>query len=183
MKTKKNKRSSLTKTKKANTLRKISIPIDFTKKDKGYDTLLNKKLIDFVFKSIKEGHNLIQTQDYKPFYLNKPTILHLQSKKVSKWKLYEDWSDIQCKEFNDFIKTSPCKTGKKRSKIFYKLKSNPHIGGFTTYLVSLHLNAVTKQEHLTFVSALRQTFKSKPVYIHNEDLDWLHLKEYKKELL
>ena len=138
--------------------------------------------------NIKEGYNLIQTQENKPFYCQGTTIMSLQAIKVSSWPQTIEWDKmrdkkqafIQCKVFNDWIKISPCSIGNK-SKIFVRLKSNPHIGGFATYLMGIFAGYITESKHKEFVNAVKLTFKEKPIYIHNQDVDWFHMKEYKKE--
>ena len=153
----------------------FSTKVDFTNEDKGYSDLLNPKLLNFIFKNLSDNKNMINTQKGKPFFVNKKTILHLRSKKWKSWGYYPTWEQIQCKEFNHFIKHTPCDIGK-NVKIFVKIKSTPQIAGFANYILSLHLGLITKAEHFEFVNALQKTFKDKPIINHNEDLDWFHLK-------
>ena len=156
---------------------KISIEIDFTDSEFGYSDMLNKKLLNFVIDNMKKGRNLTQTQDNKPFFVYKKSKLHLQAVSVKSWKQYPSWNQIQCKKYNDFIKTSPCKIGT-NTKIFVKLKSNEYFGGFSTYIVALHLGIIDKKDHIEFVKSMKKTFKNNPVRVHNEDVDWFHLKQY-----
>ncbi len=65
------------------------------------------------------------------------------------------------------------------NKIFIKLRSNPLIGGLTTYLMAIQLGIINEKKHKSFVKALQYTFGNKDIYIHNTDVDWFHLKEYK----
>jgi hypothetical protein len=58
-------------TKKKNNISKITIDVDFTSADKGYNDLLNPKLLSFLHKNMKKGNNLINTQQFKPFFLKK----------------------------------------------------------------------------------------------------------------
>lgn len=154
---------------------KFSINVDFTNKDKGYSDLLNPKLLNFIFKNLSNNKNLINTQDGKPFFVNKKTTLHLRAKKWKDWRDYPTWDEIQCKKFNNFIKHTPCNIGK-NVKIFVKVKSTPQIAGFANYILSLHLGLITKEQHFEFVNALQETFTDKPIVNHNEDLDWFHLR-------
>ena len=154
---------------------KFSTKIDFTNNDKGYSDLLNPKLLNFILKNLSDNKNMINTQDGKPFFVNKKTILHLRAKKWKDWVSYLTWDEIECKKFNDFIKHTPCNIGK-NVKIFVKIKSTPQIAGFANYILSLHLGSITKIQHFEFVTALQKTFGDKPIINHNEDLDWFHLK-------
>ena len=76
-----------------------------------------------------------------------------------------------------FIKISPCKIGTV-NKVFVKLKSNKQIGGFATYLRALQFGIIDKEKHIQFITALQKTFGINPIRIHNEDVDWFHLKQY-----
>tara|TARA_B100000575_G_C23130022_1_gene655371 strand:- start:1881 stop:2450 length:570 start_codon:yes stop_codon:yes gene_type:complete len=172
--------------KNSNSSNKISITIDFTKEDKGYRDFLNPKLLEFIERNIKKGNNLIQTQDNKPFYVNKKCRLHLQAVPFKKWKLNPEWNNIdndlesiQCKKYNDFIKTSPCKIGK-NLKVFVKLKSNTLMAGLTNYILALHTKLLTEKNHISFVNSLSETMKDKPIIVNNEDVTWFHLKSLVK---
>lgn len=155
---------------------KISVDIDFTSLDFGYSDMLNKRLLNFVMENIKKGLNLIRTQDNKPFYVTKKTKLQLQAVSVKSWKQYPSWNDIQCKKYNDFIKMTPCKIGT-NTKVFVKLKSNEYFAGFSTYILAIHLGIIDKKKHIEFVKSMKKTFKHNPIRVHNEDVDWFHLKQ------
>ncbi len=173
------------KVKKSSSNRKIKINIDWDSSDNGFSSLYNSKVLDFVIKNIKDGYNLIQTQEDKPFLCNGKSIMYLQAIKVKSWSQNPDWNKIndknkfiKCKIFNDWIKTSPCDIGNK-SKMFVKLKSNSFIGGLATYLISMFSGYINIDKHKEFVKAMKQTFKNKSIIIHNQDVDWFHMKEYK----
>jgi hypothetical protein len=175
-------------TKKKDNYRKLKININWDSDDNGYAELNNNKVFRFVFNSIQDGYNLIQTQYKKPFYANGKTVLHLQAVKCKKWKLTPHWNEnevthtndtfLSCTNYVDWIKLSPCAIGRDRAKIFLKLKSNEKIAGFSTYLMGIFSGNITLDKHKIFVNAIKYTFKDKPIYIHNEDVDWFHLKEY-----
>lgn len=165
--------------KRKNKINKISIHINFLSKDKGYNDFLNPRLIKFMYDNIKIGNNLIQTQPNKYFFVNKKNILYLQAIPIKKWKSNPEWNEIQCKKKNDFIKSSPCNIGNKL-KLFVKLKSNEYIGGLSVYLMALHLGLIDKEKHIFFINELFKVMNNKPIIIHNEDVDWFHLKEYYK---
>ena len=156
---------------------KITISIDFTSKDKGYNSLMNKKILTFLHNNIKKGKNLIQTQHNKPFYVKK-TKIYLQAVSIKKWNIENSWDKILCKKYNDFIKHTPCNRGSS-TKLFVKIKSSKIIGGFGCYLMALHMGIISKKQHIQFVTALKKIFKSNPIIIHNEDVDWFHLKQLK----
>ena len=169
-------------TKKKNNRSKITIDVDFTSADKGYNDLLNPKLLSFLHNNMKQGNNLINTQKFKPFFLKKKTKLHLQAIPIKKWTFgSQSWKNILCEEYNDFIKMTPCDIGK-NTKLFVKLKSNQNIGGLSTYLMALQLGIIDLEKHKQFVKALNKTFKSNPIIIHNLDVDWFHLKQYNPSL-
>jgi hypothetical protein len=161
---------------------KISIPIDWDSRDHGYSALSSSKVYKFILKNLSEGNNLIQTQHNKSFKPKGKTVLKLQAVKFKSWKLSPKWENnksgnfIQCKDFNEFIKTTPCNTGKKRSKIFLKFKSNKKVAGFGTYLLRIYSGDIDEKKHSQFVKAIKKTFKNSSVIIHNEDMDWFHMK-------
>jgi len=167
-------------TRKKKSVSKISINVDFSAADKGYSDLLSPKLLQFLYRNIKKGNNLINTQTYRPFYIKKTT-LHLKAQTINKWPLTPSWGDILCKDYNNFIKTTPCEIGK-NTKVFVKLKSNKNIAGFSAYLIALHLGIIDLTKHTEFVTALEKTFKGNGVIIHNLDVNWFHLKQYHKIL-
>ena len=43
--------------------------------------------------------------------------------------------------------------------------------------MGLHLGLIDETSHKQFVSALQKTFKKNNVRVHNEDVDWFHLKK------
>lgn len=177
-KTLKKRKTSNKKTRSNRKLNKISIQINFNARDKGYSDFLNPRLISFVMKNINKGNNLIQTQDDKHFVVYKKNYLHLQAIPVKKWAQYPSWNEIQCSKINEFIKASPCNIGI-NNKIFLKLKSNSYIGGFGTYIMALHLGFIDENQHKKFIETMQKIFKKNDVRVHNEDVDWFHLKQAK----
>lgn len=153
---------------------KLVVNIDFTKDDNGFQDLQQSKLVSFMYNNIKKGNNLIQTQNDKPFKVTERSKLYLQAVPVKKWNNYPSWKEIKCKTYNNFIKISPCTIGM-NNKIFIKLRSNPLIGGLTTYLMAIQLGIINEKKHKSFVKALQYTFGNKDIYIHNTDVDWFHL--------
>ena len=147
----------------------------------------NNRVLRFLMNSIKNGYNLIQTQPKKPFYCKGKTTLYLQAVKVKSWPVTPNWDRhgkkdyIKCMTFKNWIKISPCTKGRKNAKIMIKLKSNRFVGGFATYLLSIFSGYITLNKHKEFVKAIQQAFKHKPAYIHNQDVDWFHIKEYIKQ--
>lgn len=110
------------------------------------------------------------------------TILKLQAIRVTDWPIKPNWNNedktnnfIQCKKYNTWIKTYPCKVGKKRGKVFLKYKGNKHVAGFATYLLRIILGEITQEMHNDFVKAIQKTFKNKTVKIDNLDVDWFHM--------
>ena len=180
-KTKKEKTKKLKKNKKTKKIvsskksNKITISIDLGSKDKGYKVLKSKRIQKFLLENIKNGNNLIQTQHMKSFKVKGKTKMYLQAVKYKKWKFNPTWKEIKCKKYNDWLKTTPCDIGK-RLKIFIKYKSNEHVAGFGVYLIHLLTGEIDLKKHTQFVEALQKTMKNGDVYIHNEDVDWLHLK-------
>tara|TARA_B100001027_G_scaffold205911_1_gene169087 strand:+ start:2463 stop:3041 length:579 start_codon:yes stop_codon:yes gene_type:complete len=165
----------------------ISIPINWNSQDSGFSDLKNEKVFKYLLNNLKEGYNLIQTQPDKSFYVNKKSTLFLQSIKFDSWPSALSWNKknvsskkipLLCKSYNKWIKTTPCKKGKKnREKIFLKMKSNTYVGGFGVYLWRIFSGEINEEDHKIFVKALKDTFKNKPIYIHNTDVDWFHAKE------
>lgn len=152
-------------------VQRISIPIDFDSPDAGYASL--QSLFPFLLKQIQKGNNLIQT--YQPFTTHKTT-LYLQAKRVTEWPACLKWNEIKCKSHSDWLKMSPCDIG--QEKIFVKYKSNTHVAGFGVYLLMMMAGEITLEKHKEFVKLLQKTLSK--VIIHNEEVDWFHLKEYKK---
>jgi hypothetical protein len=150
----------------------ISIPIDFDAEDAGYSVLKSKRMVHFLLDSIRSGNNLIQT--YKPFTLHQTT-LYLRSKPFKKWTNQPTWDEIQCEAPTDWLKRTPCKIGK-NNKLFAKYKSNETVAGFAIYLWNIVSGEITEDMHKEWMKQLRKTVK-KEVVIHNEDVDWFHVKE------
>lgn len=145
------------------------IDIDWDSPDGGYSVLRSKRVVQYVLKSIKDGNNLIQT--CKPFTTHKTKIC-LKSKSFNKWQSPE-WSDVKCKSVNQWIKTTPCTVGTS-TKIFIKYKSNEYAAGFAIYLLMIMAGEITEKMHLEFVRALQIMDNC---IIHNEDVDWFHIKQ------
>jgi hypothetical protein len=152
--------------------RKFSISIDFDAPDAGYSVLKSKRMVSFLLQSIQQGYNLIHT--YKPFCAHQTT-LHLTSKKVTSWPKTPSWDEILCKSSSDWLKEAPCEIGT-RKKIFVKYKSNKQVAGFGIYLWMILGGEITEPMHKEFVKRLQYVFK-KDIIIHNEDVDWFHLKD------
>ena len=150
---------------------RISIPIDFDSPDAGYASL--QSLFPFLLKQLQKGNSLLQT--YQPFTTHK-TKLCLQAKRVTSWPVDLKWSDIKCKANSDWLKVSPCEIGNDHKKIFVKYRSTPYVGGFGVYLLMMMAGEITLEKHKEFVKLLQKTFSK--VIIHNEEVDWFHLKEY-----
>ena len=170
--------SKRTKKLQKNMPNKIKISIDWNATDKGYSILTSKKVKNFLFENIKNGNNLIQTQHNKPFSVNGKTILHLQAVPFKNWKLKPKWNDIECKEFSNWLKGTPCSIGKKRAKMFIKYESNNNVAGLATYLLQLFSGVLDINDHKLFVKTLKSLMKHNLVLIHNEDVHWFHLKQY-----
>ena len=168
---------------------RINIKINWNSKDCGYSSLKDRKVFNFLIKSLTRKQNLVQTQPNKPFYVNQnnETILSLQSIKHRKWKKTPKWNGdgnkcensgcLQCSDLVDWLKGSPCSFGKKRKKLFVKYKSNIYIGGFGTYLMRLFTGDIDEKMHIKFVKTIKKLFRDKPIIIHNEDVDWFHMKQ------
>ena len=178
---------------------RISITIDFQKKDKGYTDFLQPRLVSFLMRNIAQGNNLVQTQEGKPFVAYKKNKLFLQCVPVKKWKQTPQWDEIKCESIGTTMKATPCDIGR-NTKLFYKTKSTTHVGGLGIYIMGLVLgfikgnlkvplspsvprNSKTRSQGvggdeipLEFVQALQKTFKKRPICVHNEDVDWFHLK-------
>jgi hypothetical protein len=148
----------------------IAIPIDFDSPDAGYASL--KSLFPFLLKQIQKGNNLIQ--NYQPFTTHK-TIIVLQAIRFTARPLRPTWNEIKCKSRSDWLKVSPCDIGTKK-KIFVKYKSNNHVAGFGVYLLMMMAGEITLEKHKEIVKLLQKTLSN--VIIHNEEVDWFHLKEY-----
>jgi len=149
----------------------FTIDIDWDVPDGGYSVLRSKRMAHFLFKSLEKGHNLIQTS--KPFTTNK-TKLCLRSKRYTEWPKTPTWEEILCKDKSDWLKTTPCEIGKNK-KMFVKYKSNEYAAGFAIYLIQIITGEITVKRHLEFVKVMKKTMTN--VTIHNEDVDWFHMKE------
>ena len=147
----------------------VIIPIDWNTDDAGYSVLTSKKMIQF---ALYNKNNLIQT--YKPFKLDK-TKLYLQAVSVNAWSSKPAWKNIECNQINSWIKTTPCNIGK-NIKMFVKLKGNKTHAGLGSYIYALASGKITKEKHKIFVQELKILMKDRDVIIHNEDVDWFHLK-------
>lgn len=168
---------------------KINIKINWNSKDYGYSSLKDTRVFNFLIKSLTKKQNLVQTQINKPFYvnLNKTTMLNLQSVKQTKWKRTPTWNGgekkcvapgcLECTDVVDWLKGSPCSFGKKRKKLFVKYKSNVYLGGFGTYLMRLFTGDIDEKTHIEFVKTIKKIFRNKPIIIHNEDVNWFHMKQ------
>jgi hypothetical protein len=150
---------------------KLSIPINFDLPDAGYSVLKSKKVIHYLLAQLQRGNNLIQT--CKPFTLHQTTLC-LQSKKFTQWVNKPTWNDISCTSDSDWIKRTPCTIGK-NNKVFVKYRSNEYVAGFGIYLLMIMSGEITEKKHVEFISVLRKTMTH--VIVHNEDVDWFHLKE------
>lgn len=151
----------------------FSMHIDFDAEDAGYSVLKSKRMVHFLLDSVGQGNNLIQT--YKPFTLHKTTLC-LRSKPFKDWANRLSWDEIQCTSASSWIKKTPCKIGK-NNKLFAKYKSNEMVAGFGIYLWNILSGEITETMHKEWVKELRSIIK-KEVIIHNEDVDWFHVKEF-----
>jgi len=149
----------------------FSIDIDWDAEDGGYSVLRSKRMAKFLFKSLEKGHNLIQT--YRSFSTHK-TKLYLRAKTFTKWPKTPTWNEILCDDNNYWIKSTPCKIGSNK-KMFVKYKSNEYAAGFAIYLLMIITGEITETMHLEFVTVMKKTMTN--VTIHNEDVDWFHLKQ------
>ena len=154
-------------------INKISIPINWDSDDCGYKILRNKKVKTFLSQNFKKGNNLIQT--FKHFKGNGRTTLHLRAIPVKSWPIKISWGEIKCKHYKNWLKATPCDWGSTR--IFVKLKSNKKIAAFGLYLDKLIKGKISKKKHIEFVSLMKEIMGNKPIQIHNEEVDWFHIKE------
>jgi len=129
-------------------------------------------MVHFLLESVRTGNNLIQT--YRPFTLHK-TSLCLRSKPFKDWTNRLTWEEILCEAPSLWIKKTPCKIGK-NNKLFAKYKSNEMVAGFGIYLWNIVSGEITEAMHKEWVQELKSIIK-KEVIIHNEDVDWFHVKE------
>jgi len=149
----------------------FTIDIDWDSDDAGYSVLKSKKMVNYLLKNLARGNNMIQT--YKPFTVHKTT-LYLRAKRVKSWVDYPEWDKIGCKPDNEWIQSTPCTIGQNR-KMFVKYKSNEHVAGFAIYLLMIMSGEISVEKHKQFVAVMQRTMDH--VIIHNEDVDWLHLKQ------
>lgn len=147
---------------------KLTISIDWTADDAGYSVLTSKKMVEFAL----NNHNMIQT--YKPFTMSK-TKLYLKAVSIDAWPKKPTWKSIECKEINTWIKTTPCDIGK-NIKMFVKLKGTKTHAGLGSYIHALVTGKITEEKHKIFVKELMVLMKDREIIIHNEDIDWFHLK-------
>jgi hypothetical protein len=145
------------------------INIDWKSEDAGYSVLTSKKMIRF---ALYNKNNLIQT--YKPFKLSK-TKLYLRAVSVKTWPNTPTWDEINCKTINSWIKTTPCDIGSS-TKMFLKLKGTKNHAGLGSYIYALTTGLITKEHHKFFVKELSRVMQNKYIWIHNEEVDWFHLK-------
>jgi hypothetical protein len=144
------------------------IDIDWKSEDAGYSVLTSKKMIRFAL----YNKNLIQT--YKPFKLGK-TKLYLRAISLQTWPNTPTWDEIQCTTVNSWIKTTPCDIGS-HTKMFLKLKGTKRHAGLGSYIYALSTGKITKEKHKRFVQELMHVMQDKNISIHNEEVDWFHLK-------
>lgn len=72
--------------------------------------------------------------------------------------------------------STPCSIGQNR-KMFVKYKSNEYVAGVAVYLLMVMSGEITLKKHKQFVSVMQRTMDR--VIVHNEDVDWFHLKQFK----
>lgn len=156
----------------------LILNINFNNKDRGYSILKSNKVKQFLFYNINNGNNLIQTIPNTYFHLYKNTKLSLRAIPYYQWIKPLKWSDIQCDNKHKDIKGSPCLNYNTHKKIFYKLKSNQQIAGFGIYLYNLMNNNITLKQHIEFIDNLKKIMNKDKVYIHNQEVDWFHIKSY-----
>jgi len=152
-------------------MNRLSIDINWDADDSGYSALTSSRVIKFVMINLSKGNNLIQT--YKSFLTHGKTTLCIQAKRYTTWPQQLEWEDLKCATQNKWILASPCNVGN-RNKLFIKYKSNSFIAGFSLYLMALYMGEITLEKHKEFVRILQKTMKE--AYIHNEDVDRLHIK-------
>lgn len=173
----KTKKINKKKTKKAKFVKKankITIPINWAAKDKGYSVLKSKRVMKFLFENIKNGNNLIQTQFMKPFKARGKTKIHLQAVKFNAFTTDIEWKEIKCKKYKDWLKMQPCGVGK-NLKLFAKYESNENIAGFALYLIHLFTGEINLEKHKQFVKAMQKTMKDRSVFIDCMNVKWFHI--------
>jgi hypothetical protein len=60
--------------------------------------------------------------------------------------------------------------------MFVKLKGTAKHAGLGSYIHALVTGKITKEKHKIFVKELMVLMKDREIIIHNEDVDWFHLK-------
>jgi len=166
-------------TKKQNNKNYLILDINFNSKDRGYHILKSDKVKQFLLSNVKKGNNLIQTIPDTYFYLYKKTTLSLRAIPYYHWiKPNLKWNDIYCDIKDKNIKGTPCQLHNTHKKIFYKLKSNTKIAGFGIYLYHLIHNKITLKQHINFINHLKKIMNKDKVYIHNQEVDWFHIKSF-----
>lgn len=156
---------------------RLNVTVDWTAPDRGYSSMMKPRVKKYLTRCNRKNKNLIHTA--KPFRVNKKGVLHLSSKRYTKWPQSNQWKTIKCKSYSKWIKATPCKIGNK-NKIFLKLKptrKNKFSAGFSQYLNALHKNKITKSQHIEFVDTMSNIFGDNPIRNHNEDVDIFHVKD------
>lgn len=170
------------KRKSAKSIKKKIFLLNFDSMDNGYNSIIeNTKLKDFIYDCIKNNLNLINNCDNYYFKPHGKRRICLKATKYVDWRPAKNgkkksWIDIKCEEYDKFIKGPPCKKGKAK-KIYLKLRSTKKIAGFGLYLFNIYENNISLKQHKNFIKKLQKLFKNEKIYNHNEDVDWIHLKE------
>ena len=60
--------------------------------------------------------------------------------------------------------------------MFVKLKGNTQHAGLGSYIHALVTGKINEEKHKLFVKELMILMKDRDVIIHNQDVDWFHLK-------
>lgn len=160
---------------KKNIKNQITIRVNFNSPDMGYKDLINNRLKKFLLENMLKGNNLIQTIPNKPFICFGKTEIHLQAISYQNWCKNVNWDEIECQEYSNWLKATPCNVGK-NTKLFVKYMSNENIAGFGVYLLQLLSGEITLEKHKEFIQILKKIMKKNLITIHNEDIKWFHLK-------
>jgi hypothetical protein len=165
--------------------RRFTLVVNWSDADGGYTAFQDPALKRYVHRNLLKGRNLIATDPRKtPFRVDgkRPASVYLYASSCPTYKRCQRWKEILCTEHGarGWLKSAPCwfKGGQSRKKLFVHQKSNACVGGFGTYLVALWSGSITRAKHLEWVQVMRKTFGNRPVYCHNEDVDWFHVKEH-----
>ena len=59
--------------------------------------------------------------------------------------------------------------------MFVKAPGNARVAGFAAYLLKIASGDITEKEHKVFVEVMQRTLNT--AYVHNEDVDWFHVKQ------